>query len=55
MEAEADERCSFVQKKVHQQWLGLAMERTTRQSIAFDVGDRRRESAKQLWANLPAV
>jgi insertion element IS1 protein InsB len=55
VEAEADEMCSFVQRKANKQWLWLAMDRTTRQIIAFHVGDRSRDSAKQLWANLPAV
>ena len=27
----------------------------TRQIIAFHVGDRSRDSAKQLWANIPEV
>src|SRR5919109_1043237 len=31
------------------------MDRTTRQIIALHVGDRSRESTRQLWANLPAV
>ena len=31
------------------------MDKQTRHIIAFHVGDRRRESAKQLWANLPEV
>src|SRR5262249_36874333 len=31
------------------------MDKQTRQIIAFHVGDRSHESAKQLWANLPAV
>ena len=31
------------------------MDRATRQIIAFHVGDRSRQSAEQLWANLPAV
>jgi insertion element IS1 protein InsB len=55
LEAEADELCSFVEQKVNKQWLWLAMDRTTRQIIALHVGDRSRESARQLWANLPAV
>jgi IS1 family transposase len=29
-EAEADEMCSFVQKKANKQWLWLAMDATTR-------------------------
>src|SRR5947209_4480014 len=31
------------------------MNKQTRQIIAFHVGDRSHESAKQLWTNLPAV
>jgi insertion element IS1 protein InsB len=31
------------------------MERATRQITAFHVGDRSRDSARQLWSNLPAV
>ena len=55
VEGEADEMCSFVQQKANKQWLWLAMDRTTRQIIAFHVGDRSRESARQLWANLPTM
>jgi insertion element IS1 protein InsB len=52
VEAEADEVCSFVKKKANKRWLWLAMNRTTRQVIAFHVSDRSRDSARQLWANL---
>jgi insertion element IS1 protein InsB len=52
LEAEADELWSFVQKKAHQQWIWIAMDAKTRQIIAFHVGDRSRDSAKQLWANI---
>jgi insertion element IS1 protein InsB len=31
------------------------MDKPTRQIIALHVGDRSRKSARQLWANLPAV
>ena len=31
------------------------MDATTRQIIAFHVGDRRGESGKALWANIPTV
>jgi insertion element IS1 protein InsB len=57
LEAEADEMWSFVQKKANKQWIWLAMDVgvTTRQMIAFHVGDRSRESAKALWASIPAV
>ena len=46
---------SFVQKKANEQWLWLAMDRPTRQIIAFHVGDRSRESAYELWAKIPGV
>ena len=55
LEAEADEMWSFVQKKANKQWIWLAMDATTRQIIAFHVGDRSRESAKALWSEIPAV
>jgi insertion element IS1 protein InsB len=55
LEVEADERGSFVKQKAHKQWVWIAMDKQTRQIIAFHVGDRSHASAKQLWANLPAV
>ena len=55
LEAEADEMWSFVQKKANKQWIWLAMDATTRQIIAFHVGERSRESAKALWAAIPEV
>ena len=55
LEAEADERWSFVQKKANKQWIWIAMDATTRQIIAFHVGDRSGESGKALWANIPLV
>ena len=53
LEVEADEMASFVQKKAHKQWIWIAMDATTRQVIAFHVGDRSRESDKRLWAKIP--
>src|SRR5215831_21265117 len=55
LEVEADEMWSFVKKKANKQWVWIAMDKQTRQILAFHVGDRSRESAQQLWANLPAV
>jgi insertion element IS1 protein InsB len=55
LEAEAVEMWSFVKQKTNKQWVWIAMDKQTRQIMAFHVGDRRRESAKQLWANLPEV
>jgi insertion element IS1 protein InsB len=53
LEAEADEMWSFVRKKAYKQWIWIAMDAKTRQIIAFHVGDRSRDSAKQLWAKIP--
>ena len=55
LEAEADEMWSFVQKKTNKQWIWIAMDATTRQILAFHVGDRRGESGKALWAKMPMV
>jgi IS1 family transposase len=55
LEAELDELWSFVGKKANRHWVWIAMDATTRQVIAFHVGDRSQVSSEQLWANLPAV
>jgi insertion element IS1 protein InsB len=55
LEAEADEMWSFVQKKANKQWIWIAMDALTRQVIAFHVGDRSRDSAKDLWAKIPLI
>jgi insertion element IS1 protein InsB len=55
LEAEAAELWSFVQRKANRQWIWIAMDATTRQVIAFHVGDRSRDSAKELWAKIPEV
>ncbi len=44
-----------MKRKANKQWIWLAMDATTRQIIAFHVGDRSRESAKALWVNIPLV
>jgi insertion element IS1 protein InsB len=46
---------SFVGKRANKQWIWIAMDAKTRQVIAFHVGDRSRESAKELWANIPVA
>ena len=55
LEAEADELWSFVEKKANKQGLWIAMETTTRQIMAFHVGDRSRDRATELWAKIPEV
>ena len=55
LEGEADELWSFVQKKANPHWLWLALDQQTRQLIAFHVGDRSGDSAKEMWAKIPAA
>ena len=55
LEAEVDELWSFVGSKTNKQWGWLAFDAETRQVIACYVGDRSRESARQLWRRLPRV
>jgi len=55
LEAELDELWSFVAQKANRYWVWIAMDATTRQVIAFHVGDRSGQSAKALWEKLPVV
>lgn len=55
LKAEVDELWSFVGKKENRQWVWIAMDATTRQAVAFYVGDRSQDSAEQLWASIPSV
>jgi insertion element IS1 protein InsB len=55
LEAELDELWSFVGKKENRQWVWLAMDATTRQVLAFYVGDRSSQSATALWEKVPAL
>lgn len=50
-----DELWSFVGFKENKQWTWLAMDADTREIIGVFMGDRSRQSAKQLWQSLPAV
>jgi insertion element IS1 protein InsB len=52
---EAGEMWSLVGMKANKQWIWIAMDAKTRQVIAFHVGERSRESAKELWAKIPLV
>lgn len=54
-EVEANEMWGFVAKKANKQWIWIAMDKPTRQMLAFHVGERRHESGQQLWAKLPVV
>jgi len=55
LEAEMDELWSFVGVKANRHWVWIAMDVTTRQVIAFHVGDRSGQSTTALWEQMPAV
>ena len=55
LEVEADETWSCAGKKANRHWIWIALAAPTRPVIAFPVGDRRRQSANQLWQNVPEV
>jgi insertion element IS1 protein InsB len=55
LDVAADELWSFVQQKPTPHWGWIAMDKQTRQIIAFHVGDRSQDSAKQLGAKIPEV
>lgn len=52
---ECDELWSFVQSKNHKFYVWLAIDRKTREIIGCHIGDRTRNSARQLWKSLPGV
>ena len=53
LEAELDEIWSFVGQKENRQGVWIALDATTRQVIAFHVGDRSGQSAQTLWEKMP--
>jgi len=53
LESEIDEMFSFVGKEANQQWIWIALDVSSRQIIAFHVGDRSRISALALWKSIP--
>ena len=50
-----DELWSFFGSKDNKQWVWLALDADSREIIGVKVGDRSRQSAKQLWQSLPTV
>jgi IS1 family transposase len=51
----ADALARVVQKQANQPWIGMARHAQPRQGIAVHGGDRRRPSAKPLWAKMPVA
>jgi insertion element IS1 protein InsB len=54
LEAELDELRSCVGKSANRHWGWMAMDATTRQVIAFHVGDRSGQNATAFWEKIPA-
>jgi insertion element IS1 protein InsB len=55
LEVAGDELGSYVKQKANKQVVWMVMDQQTRQSLALHVGDRRHDSAKQVWTDLPAA
>ena len=55
IDIESDELWSFVARKTNKQWVWVAQERSTRQIIAFYIGNRGEEGAQGLWDRIPEV
>jgi hypothetical protein len=53
LEVAAGEMASFAKKQAHKPWVGIAMDATTRQVMAFQVGARSHKRAKQRWGKVP--
>ena len=44
---------SFVGSKSNKQWIWIALDRETRQVIAFYIGKRNEDSCRELWNKIP--
>jgi len=53
IDCELDEMWSFVYKKTNKKWVWIAQCRRSRQVIAFYVGNRSRDAARELWKKIP--
>jgi insertion element IS1 protein InsB len=52
---ELDELWSFVFKKANERWVWIALCRTTRQVVAYAVGDRSKRTCLRLWQAIPST
>ena len=50
---ELDELWSFVGNKGQKRWLWFALNRRTRQVVAFVIGDRSAKTCRKLWQRIP--
>lgn len=53
IDCQADELWSFVFRRDNVRYIWIALHTETRQIIAIHVGDRSRESARELWKKIP--
>ena len=52
---EGDELWSFAMTKKNPQWVGLAIDRKTREIVGVAIGARSSQTARSLWNSLPGV
>jgi insertion element IS1 protein InsB len=50
---ELDELCSFVLKRKNKRWVWLALCRSTRQVVAYAIGNRGEATCRSLWQRIP--
>jgi len=50
---ELDEVWSFVRQKSRKRWIWIALMRSTRQVVAYVVGDRSQATCQKLWERIP--
>ena len=44
---------SYVYKKQNKRWIWLALDKASRQIVAFVIGDRSEKTCQKLWDNIP--
>ncbi|MFI3189258.1 hypothetical protein BCS42_08290 [Crenothrix sp. D3] len=55
LEVEEDEMWSFVGNKDNKQWIWIAIDVHTRQVIAFHIGSRDKDAAREPWQKIPVL
>ena len=50
---ELDEVWSFVKRRKNKRWLWIALCRSTKQMVAYFIGDRSEASCEELWQLIP--
>lgn len=52
---ELDELWSFVLKRANKRWIWIALSRSTRQVVAYVIGDRSAATCQKLWEQIPSA